>query len=431
MHIFGGIDLREGARDNAYAIPLEGDDKEWKELEIKGEIIGKHSNGGSFLKDNKWYIIGGLISNEQSNNVYALDLDSLECHKIAFKGTKESPAKIPEPMDSHTAVLVSPENKKALIFGGYVGAKKSNKVFEFLVDENKWREIPNKKDQKLPAPRTGHSAVIYNGSMYIFGGSSAECDKLCDFWKYDISNENWSEIKPPEGQEETCLWPRVRSGHSAVIHGTTMYIFGGSLGLTMETNDFMCYNFSSSSWNIIHAAEAVHSIMERNSPVTALKEMKMLEEAKRKNAGDSGSPRLKGFHADFFKKLQDSAIGESPRKKIKGNNESMGASDSSPSKYRSFKRGVGSLSPDRRGEDEVGSPIVLAMKNSVVMMATNVPKGKSPKMEVALPAVHGIVVGSYPCGRDGHAAAVFQDKLFIFGGDRFQMGFNDLYAYGF
>jgi hypothetical protein len=37
------------------------------------------------------------------------------------------------------------------------------------------------------------------------------------------------------------------------------------------------------------------------------------------------------------------------------------------------------------------------------------------------------VVGKKPCARDGHVSVIINDELVIFGGDRHQMSFNDIF----
>jgi len=41
----------------------------------------------------------------------------------------------------------------------------------------------------------------------------------------------------------------------------------------------------------------------------------------------------------------------------------------------------------------------------------------------------GRIIGRAPYPRDGHSAVIVNDKMLVFGGDRYQMPFNDLYAY--
>jgi hypothetical protein len=42
-----------------------------------------------------------------------------------------------------------------------------------------------------------------------------------------------------------------------------------------------------------------------------------------------------------------------------------------------------------------------------------------------------LIVGKKPCARDGHCCAILNDELIIFGGDRHQMSFNDIYKLNF
>ncbi len=38
-----------------------------------------------------------------------------------------------------------------------------------------------------------------------------------------------------------------------------------------------------------------------------------------------------------------------------------------------------------------------------------------------------LVIGKKPCARDGHCSVTLNKELIIFGGDRHQMSFNDIY----
>ena len=42
---------------------------------------------------------------------------------------------------------------------------------------------------------------------------------------------------------------------------------------------------------------------------------------------------------------------------------------------------------------------------------------------------HRFIIGKKPCARDGQSVDIFGDKMFIFGGDRHLMAFNDLYFF--
>jgi hypothetical protein len=42
---------------------------------------------------------------------------------------------------------------------------------------------------------------------------------------------------------------------------------------------------------------------------------------------------------------------------------------------------------------------------------------------------HRYIIGKKPCARDGQSVCVFKDCMYIFGGDRHLMAFNDLYSF--
>ena len=46
-----------------------------------------------------------------------------------------------------------------------------------------------------------------------------------------------------------------------------------------------------------------------------------------------------------------------------------------------------------------------------------------------MPLRNHSMLGRRPCARDGHIAFMWKDKLFIFGGDRHLMSFNDFFCY--
>jgi N-acetylneuraminic acid mutarotase len=54
------------------------------------------------------------------------------------------------------------------MFGGYVGIQRSNELFVLNLQTNKWQQL--KLNKNIPASRKGHSAVLYNGYMWLFGG---------------------------------------------------------------------------------------------------------------------------------------------------------------------------------------------------------------------------------------------------------------------
>ena len=81
-----------------------------------------------------------------------------------------------------------------------------------------------------------------------------------------------------------------------------------------------------------------------------------------------------------------------------------------------------------------------AMKNSLDVIGNPDPKVKVQEEKLTdfgkvsvskflepLENNSNIMIGKKPCARDGHCGVVIDDELVIFGGDRHQMSFNDIY----
>ena len=74
----------------------------------------------------------------------------------------------PSARDRHTAVADS--NKNIYIFAGYDGFNRVDDFYRYNIPEAKWSRVQALNSDQGPSPRHSHTAVVYNGSMFIFGG---------------------------------------------------------------------------------------------------------------------------------------------------------------------------------------------------------------------------------------------------------------------
>lgn len=74
--------------------------------------------------------------------------------------------------------------------------------------------------------------------MFVFGGQDDSNNKLDDMWCFDSTTGVWREFPYQEGD----LKPKARSGHTAVVSGSKMFIFGGIFELTKELNDLSIFD---------------------------------------------------------------------------------------------------------------------------------------------------------------------------------------------
>lgn len=71
-----------------------------------------------------------------------------------------------------------------------------------------------------PSPRFGHSAIVYNNSILIFGGSCYNTN-TSELYRFDIKSKRWYLVitKGPS--------PSPKRGHTAVLWDHQMIVFGG------------------------------------------------------------------------------------------------------------------------------------------------------------------------------------------------------------
>ena len=128
------------------------------------------------------------------------------------------------------------------MFGGFVKGSRTKEVLKFMpsnVSVNGEVLDDGNKDNGVAA-RASHSASFYQNKMYIFGGQDDDNNKLDDLWEFDLASCNWRKLGGNPG--EYC--PIARSGHSSIVYGTKMFIFGGIYELTKELNDMVVFDFS-------------------------------------------------------------------------------------------------------------------------------------------------------------------------------------------
>lgn len=57
-------------------------------------------------------------------------------------------------------------------------------MIKYSFKENKWTSV--KPTGVSPIGRSSHSAIIYEGGMYVWGGKDEDNNKLNDFWRLDL-----------------------------------------------------------------------------------------------------------------------------------------------------------------------------------------------------------------------------------------------------
>ena len=97
-----------------------------------------------------------------------------------------------------------------------------------------------------PSKRWGHSVILFNNLMIIFGGRHLH-RSLSNIYSFDFMTQTWSKIEP------TSNPPQARDSHSAILYNNSdMIIFGGN-GSSNKLNDLWNFNFEEKKWTKITA----------------------------------------------------------------------------------------------------------------------------------------------------------------------------------
>ena len=149
---------------------------------------------------------------------------------------------VPAPREDHSMVQVGPG--QFLIFGGFVNGSRRNDVYQLNFDGSSanWTLLAgNSSGHSTPPARASHCAGFHANTMYVIGGEDEDHNKLNDFWAFSLDSKTWQQLDC-HGQEDF-----FRSGASASVANGRIYIFGGILEITKELNDMYVFDCASKS----------------------------------------------------------------------------------------------------------------------------------------------------------------------------------------
>lgn len=138
---------------------------------------------------------------------------------------------------------------------------------------NRWRKMPA-CDEFVGARRSKHTVVSYKDAVYVFGGDNGR-SMLNDLLRFDVKEKSWGRAV------SNGVPPAPRYHHSAVVHETSMFIFGGYTGdihsnsnLT-NRNDLWEYKFATGQWSQCYPAQSGRKPVARSAHGAAVFEGKL------------------------------------------------------------------------------------------------------------------------------------------------------------
>jgi len=143
---------------------------------------------------------------------------------------------VPPPCRAHTATLV---DRKIVIFGGGEGSAYYDTVYVLDTVHRRWQKVEFPDDAPHPTTRRAHTAVYYDGKIWVFGGGNGS-QALNDVWTLTVNclveKMRWSKVEIRGSKQ-----PSARGYHTANLVGNIMVVVGGSDGRECFS-DIWCLN---------------------------------------------------------------------------------------------------------------------------------------------------------------------------------------------
>ena len=469
---------------------IDSDRIESMETELEKELL-QFMDQDELISKEKNIIEELNLPNEDYNKLMEtnLNLDKIEIASLsttfsqtlingALEAIKEKLKILPPRLESHTVNAI-PEQNKLIIYGGMSGKDYNRHVYEFDTQVNKYKNLTEQLDKtKTPPPRQDHAAVLYNGSLYVYGGIGPDSKIYDDMWKFDLSTNTWEEIKTEqqrnkeekrkqklaekqannedieteddedddleEDESNKDVRPKARSGHSMVLVGDMFYIFGGKTGLIKESNEIWEFNPNDCVYSCVHETLLEQFTKEELKKISAEnqkddKKFKWLtrsEVEKRTNPSfnDNKSEKDKEKAKKNQKKQKENEK-KSPEKKKDAKKPDKSKKKKNTKKIDKIDNKTGQ-NKDIEGKY---ADQVLCRPNVVKMRKTLIFTSDPEKIKEGLNTLSqdekeklnqnvASIKGELPEPRDGQTVCVDGTNMYLFGGDRFKFPFNDLFV---
>ncbi|XP_034549599.1 ras guanine nucleotide exchange factor F [Notolabrus celidotus] len=172
----------------------------------------------------------------------------------------------PEELEEHTMVA---HEGFLYVFGGMLDSAYTKwrcSLWVFDIAKQKWVHSQGKKSSpqtQMPSNRKGHSAVVLGSDMLLYGGFVDMKGSSQEFWRLDFDTMKWSMLS---SSQQASSGPGPRHSHSAMAYQSCMYLFGGLKGLH-EQRDLWRWNSTNCTWSSLKNKSGPSRLMGHSAVV--------------------------------------------------------------------------------------------------------------------------------------------------------------------
>ncbi len=168
--------------------------------------------------DNKMWLLGGQVSGDLKNDVwYSSDGKNWTCATQSAQWSARM---------GHTAVVF---NNRMWVFGGMAASRSVKNDVWYSPDGEDWTQATASAGWSA---REDHTSVVFEDKMWVMGGGTFS-SYLNDIW-YSTDGANWTKAT------SSVQWP-ARGSYAAAVLNNRMWVIGGSPGMAEDYNDAWYY----------------------------------------------------------------------------------------------------------------------------------------------------------------------------------------------
>lgn len=351
----------------------------WKEIFTNGTVPRRRSYHSAVSWRYTLLILGGQDLREGAlEGLWMLRLDPN--HPDAERWVKLKIQGGPPAISRHSAVI---HRELMYIYGGTNTVVQFNSMYILNLEKMIWRRLDS-ENQSFPPKMDSHSCVYYKERLVFFAGYiNGYRSNLIHI--FEIPSESW-EVLQLNG-------PQSRSNHSASIYKNFLYIFGGLDEDHSALNDFWKLNLETWHWSQINlkgdspAARSGHTCTIYRNYLILFGGIKEI-----------GHETNELFYCNLESHEWALIFHSEVNQELIPNNNYLNVQSTN----FQVRKSVDHIKQSPQREENKEKTQILRENEKAVVV---------------------------PCARDGHSACLIENKLYVFGGDKHQMSFNDLYVY--